>query len=197
MTVATTDPIVDSYLKRLRAKARPLPQQRREELLQQIREHLDEALPPGSDEVEVRNALERLGDPETIVAEEFDRLGIKRARAGMLEWLAVFLLVFGSWPFPFVGWTFGVILLWASRVWSTREKLIGTLVPPGGLSAVLFLAVIGASTCTSGSSYPGHRTIERCSGGVSPAIGIPLFILFVIGGIVTPIFLVWRANASR
>jgi hypothetical protein len=29
-------------------------------------------------------------------------------------------------------WPVGALLLWLSRVWSTRDKLIGILVPPGG-----------------------------------------------------------------
>ena len=32
---------------------------------------------------------------------------------------------------PFLGWVVGVVLLWISRLWTTRDKLIGTL---GGLS---------------------------------------------------------------
>src|SRR5437588_12894486 len=29
-------------------------------------------------------------------------------------------------------WPVGVILLWASRAWTTREKVLGSLLPPGG-----------------------------------------------------------------
>ena len=32
---------------------------------------------------------------------------------------------------PFLGWVVGVVLRWISRLWTTRDKLIGTL---GGLS---------------------------------------------------------------
>ena len=35
---------------------------------------------------------------------------------------------------PFLGWVAGVVLVWVSRRWTTRDKLIGTL---GGLSWVL------------------------------------------------------------
>src|SRR5215467_5982217 len=45
-------------------------------------------------------------------------------RAGWREVLAIAGLV-SIWPI-------GAVLLWTSRVWSTRAKLIGTLVPPGG-----------------------------------------------------------------
>jgi Domain of unknown function (DUF4190) len=66
---AHTDPLVDDYLRRLDAAAAALPTHRRDELISEIRDHLQEALrrSPTSDEVAVRNLLERLGPPEEIV----------------------------------------------------------------------------------------------------------------------------------
>ena len=65
-----TDPLVDDYLRRLEAAASVLPADRREELLSEICDHLQEALlrTPAGDPVAVRNLLERLGTPEEIVA---------------------------------------------------------------------------------------------------------------------------------
>jgi hypothetical protein len=196
MTTATAHPLVSDYLKQLRATARSLPRTDRDELLQQIREHLDEALPPGASETDVRNALDRLGSPETIVAEQFDRLGIRPARAGKLEWITVCLLPLGSLVIPILGWVPGIILLWASRVWSTREKVIGTLLPPGGLSAILLLVITSSSSCTE-SGGAGRATTEHCTGGLSAVIALPLLVAFVFAGIATPIFLARRASASR
>lgn len=199
MTAAAPDQLVDAYLKRLRASGRVLPRTSRDELLQQIQEHLREALPTGSHEAEVRNALDHLGEPEAIVAEEFDRLGIRPATAGKLEWSVVFLLPLGSVVIPILGWVLGVILLWASRVWSTREKLIGTLLVPGGLSAVVYVLILpgASSTCQSGGGA-GQVTVEHCTSQAIPnPILIPLLIAFVIAGITTPIFLARRATASR
>jgi uncharacterized membrane protein len=66
---AHTDPLVDDYLRRLDAAASALPTHRRDELVSEIRDHLQEALRQSatSDEVAVRNLLERLGSPEEIV----------------------------------------------------------------------------------------------------------------------------------
>lgn len=101
------------------------------------------------------------------------------------------------WQRVILGWVLGVILLWASRVWSTREKLIGTFLVPGGLSALLYLLVLGSRTCTS-SSGTGHATVEQCTSQPVPnLILIPLLIAFVIAGIATPIFLARRATATR
>jgi hypothetical protein len=35
---------------------------------------------------------------------------------------------------PFLGWVLGAILVWLSRLWTTGDKLVGTV---GGLSWVL------------------------------------------------------------
>ena len=64
------DPLVDDYLRRLAAAASALPAHRRDELISEIRDHLQEALrqAPASDKAAVRNMLERLGPPEEIVS---------------------------------------------------------------------------------------------------------------------------------
>ena len=69
-----TDPLVDDYLRRLDAAASALPTHRRDELVTEIRDHLQEALrqAPAGDEAAVRNVLERLGPPEEIVAAATD-----------------------------------------------------------------------------------------------------------------------------
>jgi len=68
------EPLVEDYLRHLEAAASGLPAYRRQELLAEIREHLDEALRqvPAGDEAAVRAMLERLGSPEEIVAAAAD-----------------------------------------------------------------------------------------------------------------------------
>ena len=65
-----TNPLVDDYLRRLDAAASTLPTHRRDELVSEIRDHIEEALRESAtgDEVAVRNLLERLGPPEEIVS---------------------------------------------------------------------------------------------------------------------------------
>lgn len=69
-----TNPLVDDYLRRLDTAASMLPADRRDELVSEIREHLQEALhqTPADDQTAVRNALERLGTPEEIAAAAVD-----------------------------------------------------------------------------------------------------------------------------
>jgi hypothetical protein len=68
------NPLVDDYLRHLDAAASALPAHRRDELVSEIRDHLQEALrqAPAGDEAAVRDVLERLGSPEEIVAAATD-----------------------------------------------------------------------------------------------------------------------------
>ena len=66
-------------------------------------------------EAEIRNLLERLGDPADIAAEERARSG-RRAerRAGPVEILALIGLLVGGFVFV-IGWFVGLVLLWVSE----------------------------------------------------------------------------------
>ena len=143
---------VKEYLHDLEAELRDLPRSRRQELLGEIQEHIDSALAetPALDEAEVRNVLDRLGDPSDIAEEARQRFGVPRQRSRGLEIAAVILLPIGGLIIPVVGWFIGVILLWSSRVWTTGEKLAGTLLFPGGLllPAALGFGAVGGQTCS-------------------------------------------------
>ena len=65
----------------------------------------------------------------------------KRAPADGSEWSTIVLLMLGAF-FVGIGWVVGVVALWRSRVWTVPEKLIGTLLWPGGLVTGMFVAVI-------------------------------------------------------
>jgi hypothetical protein len=53
---------------------------------------------------------------------------------GSREIWTFLLLLFGGF-FAGIGWFAGAWMLWWSEVWTRREKLLGTLVLPGGLAA--------------------------------------------------------------
>ncbi|GIE83175.1 hypothetical protein Aph02nite_91250 [Actinoplanes philippinensis] len=65
-----TDELVAAYLARVERAASRLPAGRREELLGDLREHIEiaRAESGAGTEAEVRTILDRLGDPESIVA---------------------------------------------------------------------------------------------------------------------------------
>ncbi len=155
------DRLVEDYLERLNRELRDIPRARRNELTQEIADHIAETRASGvaDNEAEIRNVLDRLGEPSEIAAEERARSGVVQRRAGPVEILALIGLLVGGFVFV-IGWFVGLVLLWVSDAWSTREKLVGTLVVPGGLlPAVLILS--GAF----GVYY------ESCAGEVDPATG--------------------------
>ncbi len=206
MTAAASDPAIERYLEELRRATQHLAPRRREELVEEIEAHIREALPPDARETDVRDVLERLGDPRAIAEEEGRRLGIERPRAGAHEWLAViFLLVGGLVPIvPVVGWLVGLVLLWASRVWTTREKLIGTFVLPGGLVPAayffLFPVTIGSMRCrsitrqTEGGARLAMILCEQ--GRVTEIVAMAVLALLVLAPVLAALYLVRRALAT-
>jgi hypothetical protein len=193
MSTGSADPLIAGYLQRLRAAGRRLPRDSRNELVQQLEEHLRDAAPSGSSRDEVLAALERLGEPEDIVAEESERLGIPPARSGAREWAAIPLLLVGGVILPVVGWLVGVYLLWTSRVWSTRDKLLGTLVLPGGWIGVTVALLAGASD----ENCAGIAGRSQCTGsGTSGGTWVALIATIVLP-LITAAVLANRARAAR
>jgi uncharacterized membrane protein len=167
MTKAPDD-LVEAYLRRLGDELRDLPRPRRTELVDEIREHITEARSDLSSDVEVRNLLERLGDPADIAAEARERLGIRPARSGAREILALIFLPIGGVVIPILGWFIGVALLWTSPVWTSRDKWIGTLLFPGGLALPIYLLVFSASSGSCSTLMKGGHVIRNtCGGGPS------------------------------
>jgi len=173
-------PAVRSYLQALETAVRTLPRHEREDLVLQVMEHIDNALPPNAGEADVRNVLDELGSPEDIAA----AAGVQpvRVRRGAREVFALILLVLGL-P-PFIGWVVGLGLLIWSPLWSARQKLLGVLVWPGGWFAVFifgFAFPVGAGHATACSYRPG-QSIPDCvttssgpPGWVAPLVLIVLF----------------------
>ena len=195
MNATTLHPLARDYLKRLKKVSTRLPRAPRKELTLEIEAHLSEALPAGAGEAEALNVVERLGEPDQIVAEAEMELeeGLK-ARAGVRETLAVSLLLFGGFLFV-VGWFVGLHLLWSSRFWTLRDKLIGTLLVPGGLLPALLLVATGGQTCTGGT---GHPTV--CTPYISPtmrALMIAGWVALVVLPLGSAVFLSRRSGKAR
>jgi hypothetical protein len=201
MTPNRLHPLAQDYLQRLRRAGRGLPPERRHELVNEIAAHLAEAIAPGASEQEARDAVQRLGSPREIVeAERPDRPGSANP-PGRREWATVILLPLGGFVLG-VGWLAGVALLWSSRLWTTREKLIGTLIVPGGIATALLVVVLTATKhrCTSLTSTnplvnPAvHCTPSTGSSGVTTAWQIALIVLCTLGPILSAVYLTRRAR---
>jgi len=180
---------IEDYLKRLDRSMRDLPADRRRELVSEIREHINQTVAAsGADrtEADVRNALERLGEPEDIADEARERLGVKPAHPSSGDTAAIILLLFGGFLFG-IGWIVGVVLLWLSDVWSVRDKIMGTLIVPGGLALPLFLLNFSVSSCGGPSVTVNGVTTTSTCGGSSDALRIVVSVLFVVFVVVGPI----------
>lgn len=199
----TGDELVAAYLRRLRRAARALPRARRQELIDEIAEHIAQARATGSVSGEggssaLRDALERLGEPRDIVAAAGG--GVPAARPARLEVAAVALLLAGGIagliigiPGVIVGWGTGVVLLWVSPRWRWPDKLLGTLVWPGGLAGLLLLGGLATSAQVCGG---GSGTATECSGrrGLPLWLVIPITIAAVAGPVLVAIRLLLRAR---
>jgi hypothetical protein len=218
MTAGAADPLVTDYLTRLSAAAAALPPDRRAELMAEISEHIDAARAAGApgDEAALRTVLDRLGEPTEIVAAAAADLPPPPAppmafplpprRAGLgLETAAVILLTLGSF-IPVLGWLVGAVLLWCSPRWRPGEKLLGTLVVPGGPGVLLLLAGLPTQSCTgstgsvgapgAGAPTPTATSVETCTGfAFPPAVGIPLAVFILIAPFVVAAVLLSRARA--
>jgi hypothetical protein len=189
----TRNPLADDYLKRLRRAASRLPRSRRAELVAAIEQHLDEAVPPEASDAETLTALDRLGEPEEIVAAEAPHAADPR---GTQEWAAILLLLFGGLAAG-LGWLAGLIFLWGSRAWTTREKWIGTLVVPGGL--LLPMVLLGMSVAPAGETCVIRSDGSQVCTGVEgrdagDVVLLVLLAVSVIAPIATAFFLARRAG---
>lgn len=185
---------VEDYLHDLEEELRDLPPTRRRELLEEIREHIGEALAeiPEGEEAEVRNVLERVGEPAVIAEEARERFGIQRVKPGIREILALILLPLGGFLYV-IGWAVGAILLASSNVWTSREKVIGLLVVPGGLLPAALFGLMPSRLCSQDISN-GRVISETCSGGLPVWLAWVILAVLVVGPIWTVFFLLTRMN---
>jgi len=198
MTATHADQLIAGYLARLADAAKALPQGPRTELLDDMRRHIAEARGRESGEendATILNILDRLGEPSVVVAETRERLGLQAVqpyRPGILEIGALILLV--------LFWPIGVVLLWISPAWNLRDRLIGTLLPPGGFMGVL---IFGLSVATvQGPSCGGTTQFGALNEMCSPTAEQTAFaaivgILLLILPLITTAYLAIRLRWGR
>jgi hypothetical protein len=204
MGATHADQLVDQYLSRLDSALQGVPAARREEIIEEISNHIaDERgrLHDDSDAA-VLNLLDRVGDPVELAAAARDVAASPAQptrRIGAVEVLALVLT-------PLI-WPAGVILLWLSPAWNTRDKLIGTLLPPGGYLFLVFAPVLlllgPTSTCSWSTDEQGNVFDKTCTGVMAlpdwlqiviQAAYIGAFLLALILPILTAIYLISRAR---
>lgn len=159
MTAPHADDLIDGYLARVGAAAADLSSDARDELIADIRAHIAEARSrvPEETDTTILNILDRLGEPGTVVDEARRRpdgsdphspgLQPRPYVPGPLEIAALVLLL--------LLWPVGVVLLWISPAWKVRDKVIGTLLPPGGYPAIFIVGLLAAATVSSRQTSGG------------------------------------------
>lgn len=176
-----TDPTT-AYLAELERAVRELPQPLAGDIVGGIREELR-----GLDADEARERIAALGEPAAIAAAARDELppATPAAVAGDARWytvVTVLLVGIGGFVVPVLGWVVGIGFLWASRTWTRRDKIIGTLILPVAIALTVgALALVGPATGPSG-------------GGVDPLV--PGFFRFGHTGVVVTAILAPIASAG-
>jgi hypothetical protein len=196
MTTDTLHPLAAEYLQRLRRAGRCLPPGRRRELLAEIEGHLSEAIDPSASDAQALTVLDKLGEPEAIIAAETQHPDALPDGRGTRTWTAIILLLFGGFIFG-LGWVAGLVLLWGSRAWTMREKWIGTLVIPGGLATSVLVGLIAIGVPSKKLCRVSVGGVQHCTtaaGQSTPILGIALFAVLVLAPIATSVYL---ARAAR
>lgn len=211
---ALEHPLIQDYLHRLHAETVRLPIYEGRELLMQIREHLTEALPDEPSESQVRDVLDRLGDPADLV----DAAGGARPGEGATlhagrsdawrEVGALVGLVGGALLFwlPLVNvvlWVGGLVLLVLSRRWSVADRLWGALVLGLGPWPFILLGALAFGTAaTTEVCLSDEAGVATCTGGgdggltVLNIVAITLSVAYLVLWVYTLVRLI-RAAARR
>jgi uncharacterized membrane protein len=155
------DALVQEYLGRMKVASGRLAVDRRTELIDEVGEHIAAALAEADrrDEATVRNILDRLGQPEDIIAAEVDpdektpglvtQVASTTAAGsswGAVEVVALLLLSVGAVLLPFVGPLLGLVLVWLSNAWSQRQKVVASAI----ILILLAIPVLGLFAASAG-----------------------------------------------
>ena len=215
MTAPHADQLIDGYLARLTVAATDLSPSVREELIEDMRAHIAEARThePEETDATILNILDRLGDPELLAAEARQRptpVPSRQSsawpglfRSGILEIGALVLL-------PFV-WVIGVILLWLSPAWNTRDKVIGSIFSLGGYPGIFIIGgafghhgigvTSSGNSCISSTDSAGNVTQACTSMSAWEVIGLVLSVALVVIvwllPVITSVYLALRLRAGR
>jgi HAAS domain-containing protein len=191
-TADEADKLVRHYMAQLDAALRGVDASRREEILADVHEHIEQGrtgLDP-DDVASVRTLLDRVGDPAAIAAEAGAPSPGSRRWDAWAPWLIIFGPVAGG-----LGWLAGVLILWTSPTWSQRDKLIATIVPPVGLVALFFGLVTALSTPAACHASAGCTTSKIT---FPLGVAIPLAVAGLAAHLLPPIHLMrTRRRSSR
>lgn len=166
--------------------------------------------PSPTDELtQVRAILAALGDPSEIVAAALadypppalafpapapqPALQGPPYPLGTLDVCAVTLLLLGGF-LAGVGWFVGAVLLWTSPRWSRLEKLIGSLILPGGIAGGLFAFATTPSDSYINCDGLGHCVTTHTGWNPPGWLAATTVALILAAPAATTVYLVHRAR---
>ena len=179
------DQLVEEYMSRVHHALRDLPRERRDAIVEDIRDHIHTAraaMDP-ENEAQIRQLLDDLGGPDAIRSEA----GLPPVpEMGWGDRWAPWLLLLGGFLFM-LGWLAGLALLWQSAAWKVRDKLVATLIWPGGLATGMYAMGVfdtpeGVTRCTGGLGGMTH-----CIRPVVSHLHVALMIAAMVLAVVAPV----------
>jgi hypothetical protein len=192
------EPLIQRYLRDLETGLGGLPPDGRRQFVDEVGGRITRARTAldgetAQTEAGLREVLGGIGDPGDLATEARERYGLPKAgsradavggESRRFEVIALVLLMI-----PFAGWATGVVLLWMSRVWSTRDKVIGTV---GGMSWVLAgLATLLVSA--AGSASVGATPVQTANPG---PLALIVFVTPFVLPVAAAVYLAVRLRAT-
>ena len=220
MTVTSPD-LAERYLAELDRLLTHADPDERADVLASVREHIEAALAEQAAQgraPDVAAVLAGLGSPEQVaggVRGDGHPVGptppgvASRAAALSGTWVApvaCLLLIVGALGgivfAPLLLWVGGAILMAASPLWTTREKVLALVVSPIGYLAVVVGATWSVWKVECSQTFDGSGTLLQSTGMCSPGTNIGASIgLVVVATLVVAAFayvvVLWRRGAAR
>ncbi len=196
------NPEVRSYLAAVEARLAHLPADQSEEILFGVREHIAEALARGGQSA--AEVLASLGSPDDVLTgysadtpqpvahQTASQPAARSSFQSSTLWVVAtaILLPFGIFAAG-VGYLFGLAGLWMGTRWKVWEKIVGTLLFPGGVLGAIFVARVAvwiptpATDSTAAEvSIPDPMLPGMGAGATVALICIPILVavyLLVVG----------------
>lgn len=88
---------------------------------------------------------------------------------------------------PVVGWLLGVVIAWRSAIWTTRDKVVATVLGPGGVPTLLSVVILDATNAKGKTSTAGS----------TEAIGIAIAAAILVASFASVVYLGVRLRTAQ
>jgi hypothetical protein len=196
VTAPNAEHMVNGYLMRLESELADVPSTRRDEIVDEMRKHIAEERGRLVEETDadLLNLLDRLGEPGVVAAAARPAQIEARSREKRLPVMEILGVILT----PIV-WPLGILLVWLSDRWTKREKVLATVVWPGGVWTFFVLAnLIPRGRTCYGTMQSGRPVITSCSPPQAVTFGLnALLIVVTLLPIAVAIYLAVRLIRTR